>query len=84
MHTLIHCIHIYIDMHTNMHTGYMYKYVYIHILLLNPYAAYFNHLYECEGNRMAQAPHTHMHTHKHTHTHTHVQAYFQVDGPYRW
>jgi len=56
MHTPMHCIHTYINMHINMHIGYTYKYAYIRILLFNPYAAYFSHQYECEGNGMAQAP----------------------------
>jgi len=42
--------------HPNViYTHTTYKYVYIHILLFNLYAAYFNHAYECTGNRMAQA-----------------------------
>jgi len=49
------CIHRYTKMHTDMHTGYRYRYIYIRILLLNPYADYFKHLYECKGNYMAQA-----------------------------
>ena len=44
MHTPIHCIHTY-----------TYTYVYIRILLLNRYAGYLNHAYECGGDRMAQA-----------------------------
>jgi len=53
MHTNMHVV--FVSVECGMHTGYTYKYVYIRVLLLNPYAGYFNHAYECEGKRMAQA-----------------------------
>ena len=71
MHTLIHCIHTYIDMRTSLHTGYMYEHVYIRVLLLNPYARYFNHLYEWRVTEWRRRP---IHIRIRTHTRT-------PDGP---
>ena len=66
MHTNMHVV--FVSVECGMHTGYTYKYVYIRVLLLNPYAGYFNHAYECEGKRMAQAALIDMQVHVDRHT----------------
>jgi len=57
MHVCLHYVcaygvYAYIRIHTHTYVYiriHTYTYVYIRVLLLNPYAGYFDHPYECEG-----------------------------------